>query len=251
MPLIDGEGIGTQAHSASNTTSLDHPAGSTPAQVHIRSYVESDRAAIRRLCCDTGFLGGPIDTVFQDRELFADLFTGAYLKHEPEWALVAEAEGRVVGYLLGSMCRHFDWVLMRSGLPVASKMFCKLLTGRYAGHPRSGRFVRWLLTAGYQEQPRHPAQAAHLHFDLERGYRGRGIIQRFWGMYEEKLRGAGVKRCYGIFFSHPQRHPESVYSRYGFTVFDRKRTTLFEPEISGVELVCVHKELGNGAGESA
>ena len=59
--------------------------------MRVRGYRASDRARIRGLCCNTGFLGQLIDPVFRDRELFAELFTGLYLEHEPEWALVAEA----------------------------------------------------------------------------------------------------------------------------------------------------------------
>jgi hypothetical protein len=77
--------------------------------VKIRPYRQTDRQAIRQICCDTGFLGKPVDTIFQDRELFADLFAKPYLEHEPEWALVAEAEHRVVGYLLGSAGKHLKW----------------------------------------------------------------------------------------------------------------------------------------------
>jgi len=32
----------------------------------IRSYRPTDRGAVRRLCCQTGFLGEPIDPVYQD-----------------------------------------------------------------------------------------------------------------------------------------------------------------------------------------
>src|SRR5215472_710570 len=88
-----------------------HPARS----VEIRPYRRTDRQAIRQICCDTGFLGKPVDAIFQDRELFADLFTKPYLKHEPEWAFVAEAERQVVGYLLGSAGKHFEAKLMCSG----------------------------------------------------------------------------------------------------------------------------------------
>jgi hypothetical protein len=35
--------------------------------------------------------------LFQDRELFAELFTRPYLDHEPEWGTVAESNGQVVG----------------------------------------------------------------------------------------------------------------------------------------------------------
>jgi len=233
------EGRGTVENVA-----IDRQIFCAAGRIRIRNYRPSDRNAIRRLCCDTGFLGNPVETIFADRELFADLFTKPYLEREPEWALVAEADGRVTGYLLGSVCRNFDWLLMYSGFQTAAKMVFKLATGRYAGHPRSKQFVRWLFTAGMREQPKHPAGAAHLHLDIDKRYRGQGIGRQLWDSYEQRLRHAGVKSCYGAFFSHPARRPETVYARYGFSVYDRKRTTLFQPEMSdSVDVVCVHKEL--------
>src|SRR5208283_2720318 len=107
----------------------------------IRSYRDRDRGEIQRLCCDTGFLGEPIDAVFQDRELFAELFTKPYLDHEPEWAWVAEDQGRVVGYLLGSVGKEFELALLRSGFQTTFKMVFRLAMGRYARHPRSGQFI--------------------------------------------------------------------------------------------------------------
>ncbi|MGA3267529.1 MAG: hypothetical protein ABSE16_11970 [Verrucomicrobiota bacterium] len=224
---------------------FSRPNGSAPAEkILIRPYETKDRDAVRRICCDTGVWGNPVESLFNDRELFADLFTNAYLDHEPEWALVAEDHGRVVGYLLGSVCPNFDRVLIRSGFQTTLKMLGRLAAGRYARHPRSRRFIRWLLTAGFWEQPRHPARAAHLHFEIDKHHRGQGLARLFWLTYEKKLRAAGVKQCYGAFFSHPDRHPELVYSRFGFSIFDRKRTTMFEPEMSGpVEVVCIQKVL--------
>lgn len=219
----------------------------TPAalpRVRVRGYQPADRDAIRALCCETGYLGNPIDALFQDRELFADLFTKAYLEHQAPWAFVAEDNGRVVGYLLGAVSRSFELQLLRCGFVTASRMVLRLVAGRYAGHPRSRRFVRWLLTAGFREQPRHPANAAHLHWDVEKNYRGRGVPQQLWAAYAARLRTAKVRQCYGAFFSYPGRRPELVYSRYGFSVFDRKRTTLFEPELTDpVEVVCVHRPI--------
>lgn len=213
-----------------------------PEAVRIRNYRERDRAAIQRLCCDTGFLGEPIDSLFQDRELFAELFTKPYLDHKPEWALVAEAQGRVVGYLLGSVGRDFEWALLRSGFQTTFKMLFRLALGRYDRHPRSRQFVRWLMSCGFREQPKHPSNAAHLHWDIERPYRGRGVSQRLWQVFQERLMAHGVQQCYGSFFSYPQRRPERIYARFGFRVFDRRVTTLFWPELrETVEVVCVHK----------
>lgn len=111
-------------------------------QVRLRQYQDPDREEVRRICCDTGFLGSPIEGIYQDRELFADLFTNAYLEYEPEWTLVAENGGRVAGYLMGSVDQHFNRTLMMSGFQTACKMVKKLITGKYSRHPRSEQFVR-------------------------------------------------------------------------------------------------------------
>ncbi|HSY44242.1 MAG TPA: hypothetical protein VK811_10060, partial [Candidatus Acidoferrum sp.] len=91
----------------------------------IRPYRLEDRAAIRRICCDTGFLGNPIETIFSDREIFADLFAGPYLDYGTDWAWVADAGGRVVGYLLGSVSPHFNYTLLYSGFQTTMKMITR------------------------------------------------------------------------------------------------------------------------------
>ena len=68
----------------------------------IRGFRPSDRAAVRELCCRTGFLGNAIDPVYEDRELFADFLTTWYTDHEPESSFVLEMNGELCGYLLGS-----------------------------------------------------------------------------------------------------------------------------------------------------
>jgi hypothetical protein len=68
----------------------------------IRGYRRSDRETVRTLCCDTGFLGEPIDPVYEDRELFADFLTTYYTDHEPESCFLLEVDGEICGYLLGS-----------------------------------------------------------------------------------------------------------------------------------------------------
>ena len=73
-----------------------------PPPFTIRPYRQSDRAAVRALCCATGFLGEPIDPVFEDRELFADFLTTYYTDHEPESSFVLEIDNEIRGYLLGS-----------------------------------------------------------------------------------------------------------------------------------------------------
>jgi hypothetical protein len=221
------------------------PSGrSSQRWVRIRRYLESDRSAVRLICCETGFLGRPIDSIYRDRELFADLITNPYLDNEPEWAFVAESEGQVVGYLLGSVNPHFKRTLMLSGFHTACKMLSRLLTGKYHDHPRSEQFVRWVLTKGLMEQPNHPEDATHLHLNVVKEFRQGIVALRLWHIYEECLWAVGINHCYGEFFSCDQRNPETIYARYGFKLYDRSLTTIFQPEIAdSVSIVCAHKIL--------
>lgn len=217
-------------------------------QVRVRQYQDRDREAVRRICCDTGFLGNPIDRMYQDRELFADLFTNPYLDYEPEWTLVAESAGRVVGYLTGSVDPHFNRTLMLSGFQTACKMASRLITGKYSQHPRSEQFVRWVLTRGLMEQPKHPDGASHLHANLEKPWRWGAVARRLLTTFESMLLAAGVNHYYAKFFSCPQRNPQRLYHRLGFQIYDRLQTTIFRPEITDtVYIICVHKRLEGAA----
>jgi GNAT superfamily N-acetyltransferase len=242
----DGRHVnGNGAHSV-NGNGSSHANGHSKGDdehVIIRRYKLEDRAEIRRICCDTGFLGNPIETIFSDREVFADLFTNAYLDYGADWAWVADDGGHIVGYLLGAVAPSFNYTLMYSGFQTTVKMIKRAATGCYAAHPRSRHFIRWLLTNGYREQPKHPDNAAHLHLNVEKSHRGHGLGLRLWRAFEQQLESAGIRNCYGAFFSRPRRRPEAVYSRLGFSVFDRKATTIFQPEVSEpIEVVCVHRK---------
>ena len=240
---INGNGHSVNGNGALHANGNGRSTGRDNKPVVIRRYKPEDRAAIRQICCDTGFLGNPIETIFSDREVFADLFTNAYLDYGANWAWVADDDGRVVGYLLGAVSASFNYTLMYSGFQTTMKMITRAAKGCYAGHPRSRHFIRWLLTNGYREQPKHPDKAAHLHLNVEKSHRGHGLGLRLWRAFEKQLEGAGIRNCYGAFFSRPKRRPEAVYSRLGFSVFDRKATTIFQPEVSEpVEIVCVHRK---------
>src|ERR1700732_4802165 len=116
------------------------------SQYSIRSYQASDRVAVRKLCCETGFLGSPIDPVFQDRELFADFLTTYYTDHEPESSFVLEIDGEIRGYLLGSRkpLRNQLYALYQNVW-----LFLKALTRYFRYNARSRRFIRWKLVHGW------------------------------------------------------------------------------------------------------
>src|SRR6476469_7338034 len=129
----------------------------------IRKFQPGDRARVRELCCETGFLGNAIDPVFEDRELFADFLTDYYLKHEPDSAFVLTKGESLQGYLLGS--RHSFEHQIHS-------LFQNFVYGgrilrRYAGYrPEFRRYIHWLVSKAWREVPKAPRTIGHFHINL-------------------------------------------------------------------------------------
>ena len=129
----------------------------------IRSYRSSDREAVRRLCCETGFLGAPIDPVYQDRELFADFLTTYYTDHEPESSFVIDSGGELHGYLLGSRKPLLNQLYaFQQNIVLGIRALARYQ--RY--NERSRRFVRWVLGNGWREVPAAPRRVPHFHINL-------------------------------------------------------------------------------------
>jgi ribosomal protein S18 acetylase RimI-like enzyme len=84
--------------------------------IKIRAYQPSDREAVRSICCETGYLGAPVEPIYADRPSFADLITSYYTDVEPESALVVDVDGKVVGYLLGCLDSRKAWSAERIAL---------------------------------------------------------------------------------------------------------------------------------------
>ncbi len=74
---------------------------STP--VISRALKPQDIPLLRQLCCDVANRGKPVESIFPDRVLVADLLTNYYTRYEPSATFVAEAEGQVVGYINGCL----------------------------------------------------------------------------------------------------------------------------------------------------
>ena len=201
------------------------PAGRIlPPPYVVRNYRPSDHERVRWLCCETGFLGQPIDPVFEDRELFADFLTNYYLEKEPESAFVLELDGEVRGYLLG--CR-FPLRNQLHNFFQNLRLFAAIAVRYRRYNPASRRFISWILLNGWREVPAAPKRTAHFHVNLLLDARGlvrsRALIDAFL-LY---LHGKGEKRVYGQVVSVADRRGEKVFKRYGFRVMNRMEITKY------------------------
>ena len=191
----------------------------------IRSYRASDRDAVRRLCCETGFLGEPIDPVFQDRELFADFLTTYYTDKEPESSFVLEVAGDIRGYLLGSRKPlRKQFYAFRQNV----RLFLRALA-RYPGYnERSRRFIRWMISHGWREVPAAPRRTPHFHINLQPDARKMSTTRALMSAYFSYLYRCGEKHVYGQIVTFESRRGEKMFERYGFKVMNRAEITKYK-----------------------
>jgi GNAT superfamily N-acetyltransferase len=191
----------------------------------IRSYRASDREAVRKLCSETGFLGVPIDPVYEDRQLFADFLTTYYTDHEPESCFVLEMNGELRGYLLGSR-RPLQNQLYSFSQNIILFFRALLRYPRY--RPCSRRFIRWLLMYGWREVPAAPRRVPHFHINLLPDARKMSTTRALMSAYLSYLYRCGEKRVYGQIVTFQNRRGEELFERYGFKVLNRAEITKFK-----------------------
>ncbi len=79
---------------------------------------------------------------------------------------------------------------------------------------------------------------------MQRPYRGGGIGKKLLAAYESMLRSEGLHQYYAEAMSSSTWKPESHYSRLGYEIYNRKRTTVFEPELeTPLYVLCVLRRL--------
>ena len=214
---------------------------SAERKFEIRRFHASDREAIRKLCCDTGFLGKSIDPVFEDREIFADYLTRYYTDAEPESAFVVVLNGEVRGYLLGSR-RPFRQQFFNFFNNV--RLFSKGLFRYPRYNAASKKFVRWIFTQAWKEVPAAPRRTAHFHFNVLPEARQLANTKALTEAYFDHLRAHGETRVYGQIVVFEDRRGAEVFERYGYRVLNKKEITKYR-DIHGekVYLCTVLKEL--------
>ncbi len=193
-----------------------------PSGISIRPYEPRDREVVRWLCCQTGFLGKPIDPVFEDRELFADYLTSYYTDIEPESCFVLEQEGTVKGYLLGSrrpLRQQFHSFFHNLRLFSTGMV-------RYPRYQKPTReFIQWILRNSWREVPAAPRRTAHFHFNVlpeAQSFAGTHVMMN---AYFDYLRTKGEKAVFGQMVTFESRRGARVLERFGFQVLEKREIT--------------------------
>jgi ribosomal protein S18 acetylase RimI-like enzyme len=195
--------------------------------VVIRPYQLGDREAVRKICCDTADAGEPVENFFHDRELIADLVTRYYTDYEPQSSWVAEADGRVVGYLNGCLdSRRYRRALAGRIVPMALLR----AIGRGALARRQtwrwlGAVARTLLRGGLERGKSLQLYPAHVHVNVLTDFRGDRVGQRLMERFFQQVKAAGLS---GIHASVRGDNSGGCrfFERMGFVELVRRPTVL-------------------------
>jgi hypothetical protein len=191
----------------------------------VREYRPADREAVRALCCLTGFLGKPIDPVFEDRDLFASFLTDYYLQCEPDSAFVVTVNGAIKGYLMG--CRYprrHQMFSLWHGIPLGLKALV-----RYPGYnPESRRFLHWIALSAWQEVPEAPRNLGHFHINFLPELKRIAVFRAVLEHYLRFLYDHQVKQISAQMVTFDDRRTLRLFERYGFRVLNRSQISKFK-----------------------
>lgn len=183
--------------------------------IQIRGFEPRDRAAVRRISCETSFLQEDRRLFLDNDEVLADALTLYYTDYEPGSCFVAVAAGRVVGYIIGTLDVHrmetvvsgkiwpgLIWKALRRGL------FCRLRVWRLLFH---------VVTSALKGEFRAPHFAAQypgmLHINIDQDHRGKEIGRKLIERYLSHLREHHVD---GVHFGSMSEKAKEFFLRSGF-----------------------------------
>ena len=172
------------------------------AEVFVREFRTADRAAVRRICFETGSMGDPIAWQYADEASFADMLSAYYTDAEPEGAWVAELDGKVVGYMLSCLDSRKAWKPSKIALRHALTRQLWVRPGTASFYWRGALDMAVDLLRGscrpdFDEQ-RYPS---HTHNNLTPEGRGRRITQEFFYRVFDRAKLAGSPGLHGGIWS--------------------------------------------------
>jgi len=195
--------------------------------VVIRAYQKEDKEMVRRIAVDTSFFGDSGEVYLPDREVLGDMLTAYYLDYEPESAFVAESDDKVIGYLMGCLDTAREQQI--TGKKIISGVIWKGLRRGLLFKANTIRFVfssiRSLIRGEFRRPDFSKEYPAHLHINISRSFRGRGIGTRLIQAFLLKLAGKKVKGVCAWTFTDGGK---KLFERTGFNLVFSRQVTYFD-----------------------
>jgi GNAT superfamily N-acetyltransferase len=195
-------------------------------EVIIRRYAQRDRDFVREISWETAFMGKPASIFFEDKELLADFLTLYFTDYEPGSCFVAEINGKVIGYLIGTK----DTAILKKvfDFKISWRLFLSIFT---KGVPFKKKNIIFFWHCGmsfFKGEFRLPDFSrnypATLHINLDEGLRGLGIGSRLMNTYLEYLTQEKIP---GVYLATISEGSRPFFFKQGFHLVYRGHRSYF------------------------
>jgi GNAT superfamily N-acetyltransferase len=174
----------------------------------------SDLPYLYDICHRTGYVGQDASEVLPDRHMLGQYFAAPYVVYNADWCWVAVDELGPVGYLVTTpnSQKYVTWM---------NQHWLPELRRRYAPTAKDvSPFESWL--RGYfHEDASFPDFAdeypAHLHIDFLPRAQGQGLGTQAIGLFENRLREAGVAGFH-LGMGEKNSRAQQFYEKIGLTL---------------------------------
>jgi len=192
----------------------------------VRSYQSKDREAVRKIAFDTAFMGEPAEVFFSDQEVLADILTKYFTDHEPESLFVAEAEGIIIGYLLGAKDSVRIKSVFRSNIiwPLVMKILKRGTLGKTKNIRWGLKYLGSYLKREFSTPDFSKDYPATLHINIAAGYRAKGIGAT---LIEAFLSYLSKKEVPGVHLATISDRAAGFFEKQGFKSLAQKRHSYF------------------------
>ena len=179
----------------------------------IRPFRSGDEPALAEICLKTADAGADATGLFDDDDLWADVFVLPYVARHPDFAFVLEAgDGRVVGYVVGTPATaEFEEWFRTQWWPARAERWP--LPGSEASRQDGTVIYAYSRRAG--AEPYGQDYPAHLHIDLLPEAQGQGEGRRLIDTLTPALRAEGVTGLH-LVASESNAGALAFYTRLGF-----------------------------------
>lgn len=184
---------------------------------HIRRFDRNDRKEVRRIGCETAFMGDPLCFCFEDREILADALTLYYTDYEPESCFVAAHEGRVIGYV--TVTRNAARMQRIFKTRIVARLCVKAIIRGTLFRRNTQRFLLHvavsLLRGEFSSSDFLKQYPATLHINIDRSFRERDIGTQLMERCFQFLRN---ERIVGVHVSTMSEGAKSFFEKLGFSL---------------------------------
>lgn len=197
-------------------------------EVVIRRYKKSDRSDIRRICCDTAFMGEPMEPFLSDRGVLADFVTSYYTDYEAGSTFVAELDGRVVGYLTGGI--NMSKKLRTFIGKVLPGILLRSISKGFLFDRKTRDFLLSCIKSALKREFSHPNflkdYPGHLHINVDKDFRRMGIGSKLIGRYLDYLKSKMIR---GVHLTTTSENlgARSFFEKMGFELIFSHKTSLW------------------------